>query len=87
VKVSFVQPRPELQPYIRAFWVLESAIGMPQTNANLVAPNGCPKIIILFQTQCREIHGVDLLVATVRPRFQPPPKARYSPNRLVVTDV
>ena len=24
---------------------------------------------------------------TVRPRFQPPPKARYSPTRLVVTDV
>ena len=39
------------------------------------------------RTQCREIHGVDLLVATVRPRFQPPPKARYSPTRLVVTDV
>jgi len=39
------------------------------------------------QTQCREIHGVDLLVGTVRPRFQPPPKARYSPTRLVVTDV
>src|SRR6267142_3326195 len=39
------------------------------------------------RTQCREIHGVDLLVATVRPRFQPPPKARYSPTRLAVTDV
>jgi hypothetical protein len=39
------------------------------------------------QTQCCEIHGVDLLVATVRPGFQPPPKARYSPTRLVVTDV
>src|SRR5260370_40042900 len=39
------------------------------------------------RTQCREIHGVDLLVATVRPRFQPPPKARYSPTRLVVPAV
>ncbi len=45
------------------------------------------KRLASVQTQCCEIHGVDLLVATVRHKFQPPPKARYSPTRLVVTDV
>lgn len=47
MKVSFVQPRSELQPYITAFWVFESALGMPQKDTNLAAPNGCPKLIIL----------------------------------------
>lgn len=47
MKVSFVQSRPELRPYIAAFWVFQSLEGMPQADTNLAAPNGCPKVIIL----------------------------------------
>ena len=54
---------------------------------NSTVASGTVKRLASVQTQCCEIHGVDLLVATVRPKFQPPPKARYSPTRLVVTDV
>jgi hypothetical protein len=54
---------------------------------NPTVASGTVKRLASVQTQRCEIHGVDLLVATVRPKFQPPPKARYSPTRLVVTDV
>lgn len=48
MKLSFVQPRPELLPLIESFWVFESAIGMPAAERSLAAPNGCPKLIILY---------------------------------------
>src|SRR5262245_56602136 len=46
MKLSFVEIRTELKPYIQAFWVFESSIGMLASEANLAAPNGCPKLII-----------------------------------------
>src|SRR5262245_3665037 len=46
MKLSFVEIRAELKPYIQAFWVFESSIGMPASEANLAAPNGYPKLII-----------------------------------------
>jgi hypothetical protein len=41
MRLSFVQPRAELQPYIESFWVLESPVGMPVTS--MAAPNGVPQ--------------------------------------------
>ena len=49
MRVSFVQPRPELQPYIESFWVFESPVGMPQSDTSMAAPNGCPKLIIPYE--------------------------------------
>lgn len=49
MNLSFVQPRSELRPYIRSFWVFESTVGMPQNDTNLAVPNGCPKLIILCE--------------------------------------
>jgi len=49
MKLSFVQSRPELRPYIESFWVFESATGMPAADQSLAAPNGCPKLIILYE--------------------------------------
>jgi AraC-like DNA-binding protein len=46
MNLSFVEIREELKPYIQSFWVFESPVGMPPTDANLAAPNGCPKLII-----------------------------------------
>jgi AraC-like DNA-binding protein len=46
MNLSFVQIRAQLKPYIQSFWVFESPVGMPPTEANLAAPNGCPKLII-----------------------------------------
>ncbi len=44
--LSFIQPRQELRPYIKSFWVCESAVGLPETDRSLAAPNGCPKLIV-----------------------------------------
>jgi len=49
MRLSFVQPRPELQPYIESLWVFESPVGMPPTDTSLAAPNGCPKLIIPYE--------------------------------------
>lgn len=46
MRLSFVQPRAELQPYIESFWVFASPVGMPLTDTSMAAPNGCPKLII-----------------------------------------
>jgi len=49
MKISFVTPRSELQPYIQSFWVLESLAGLPETANSIAAPNGCSKLIIPYE--------------------------------------
>ena len=49
MKFTFIKPRPELQPYIKSIWVFESTLGMPQADTNLAAPNGSPKLILLYE--------------------------------------
>src|SRR5690348_10004389 len=49
MKLSFVQPRPELRPFIESFWVFQSAVGMPHQDTSMAAPNGCPKLIIPYE--------------------------------------
>jgi AraC-like DNA-binding protein len=49
LKISFVKPRSELQPYIESFWVLESPIGLPASATSVAAPNGCSKLIIPYE--------------------------------------
>lgn len=61
MKLTFVKPRHELQPYIKSLWVFESADGMPPTDRSLAAPNGSPKLIILCENS---------LVSTVEGRAQ-----------------
>jgi AraC-like DNA-binding protein len=46
MRVSFVEARPELQPYIESLWVFDSPVGMPLTDTSMAAPNGYPKLII-----------------------------------------
>lgn len=49
MRISFVQPGPELRPYIESFWVFESHCGMPPADTSVAAPNGCPKLIIPYE--------------------------------------
>ena len=49
MRLSFVKPRQELQPYIESLWVFESATGIPLTGGNLAVPNGCSKLIIPYE--------------------------------------
>jgi AraC-like DNA-binding protein len=49
VRLSFVKPREELRSYIEAFWVFESATGIPLTDRSLAVPNGCSKLIIPYE--------------------------------------
>ena len=49
MRLSFIQPRQELRPYIEAFWVFESATGISLTNRSLAVPNGCSKLIIPYE--------------------------------------
>jgi AraC-like DNA-binding protein len=48
VKLSFVQPRSELRPYLESLWVFESSAGMPAVDMSMAAPNGCPKLVIPY---------------------------------------
>lgn len=61
MKLSFVKPRQELQPYIKSLWVFESTNGVPPSDGSLAAPNGSPKLIILYENS---------LVSTVDGRVQ-----------------
>ena len=49
MKLSFVKPRRELQPYIESFWVLESPTGLPAADKSMAVPSGCPKLIIPYE--------------------------------------
>jgi AraC-like DNA-binding protein len=49
MKLSFIEPRGELQPYIDSVWVFESPNGLPSDEDNIAAPNGCPKLIFLYE--------------------------------------
>lgn len=55
MKISFVQPRAELRHFIESFWVFRSAVGMPQQDTSLAAPNGCAKLIIPYQNSLASI--------------------------------
>ena len=55
MKLSFVEARAELKPYVQSFWVFESPIGMPPTENSLAAPNGCPKLIIPYENSITSI--------------------------------
>ncbi len=46
MKIEFLPPRPELKKFVHKIWVFESPVGMPASDANLAAPNGCPKLIL-----------------------------------------
>jgi hypothetical protein len=49
MKLTFIQPRLELRPYVQSLWVFESDIGLPASERSLATPNGCPKLIIPYQ--------------------------------------
>ena len=49
MRLSFVKPSQELQPYVDSFWVCESPIGIPLTDQSLAVPNGCSKLIIPYE--------------------------------------
>jgi hypothetical protein len=62
MKVSFIQFRPELKPFIQSIWVIESPGGMPASDSNFAAPNGCPKLIVtLDNTILSTAHGAALV--------------------------
>jgi AraC-like DNA-binding protein len=49
MKIHFISPYDELKPYIRSMWVFESPVGMPASDVNIAAPNGCPKLIVQLE--------------------------------------
>src|SRR5262245_17946111 len=46
--LSFIEPKPELRPYVEALWVFESPTGLPAAEGNIAAPNGCCKITFAY---------------------------------------
>lgn len=46
MRLTTVQPRAEIAPWIHHFWVFESGIGLPAEDARIVVPNGRPKLIV-----------------------------------------
>ena len=61
--LSFIQPRQELRPYIKSFWVCESAVGLPETDRSLAAPNGCPKLIVPYENSLESLANGRLQVS------------------------
>lgn len=55
MKLSFVEPTFELKQYIQSIWVFESPVGMPLSDTNLAAPNGCSKIIFNYENAINSI--------------------------------
>jgi hypothetical protein len=55
MKLTFLKPWQDLQPYIKSMWVFESAFGMPQTDTSLAAPNGSPKLILLYENSLESV--------------------------------
>jgi len=55
MKLSFIEPRAELKPFIQCFVVFESPIGMPASGTHLVAPDGCPRLIITIENSITSI--------------------------------
>ena len=55
MKLSFIQPRAELKLFIQCFVVFESPIGMPASGTHLVAPDGCPRLIITIENSITSI--------------------------------
>lgn len=47
--LKFIQPVPELQPYIDTMWVFESDFGVPVTDNRVIAPNGKAKIMVMYE--------------------------------------
>ena len=46
MSLSFIQPRPELERYIRSLWIFDGPAGLPLSEKSIVAPNGSPKLIV-----------------------------------------
>jgi hypothetical protein len=62
MKVSFIEVRAELKPFIQSIWVIESPGGMPASDSNFAAPNGCPKLIVTLDNTIRSTaHGAALV--------------------------
>ena len=57
MRLTFVQPRPELRPHIESFWVFESETGLPAADTSVAAPNGCAKLIIPYKNSLRSRHS------------------------------
>jgi len=49
MKLSFVKPRCELQPYLESIWIFESQNGLPSADSSVAAPNGSPKLLFLCE--------------------------------------
>jgi AraC-like DNA-binding protein len=47
MRLTFIPPRPELSPYVKAIWLIESTVGMPTQLQSLAVPDGCPKLFFL----------------------------------------
>jgi AraC-like DNA-binding protein len=59
MRLTFVQPRAQLRPYIESFWIFESASGLPAADTSIAAPNGCAKLIIPYQNSLWSRHPDD----------------------------
>jgi AraC-like DNA-binding protein len=46
MKLTFIEPRPELKTFIESLWLFESPIGMPSPDIDFSAPDGHPKLVI-----------------------------------------
>src|SRR5262249_7225905 len=57
MRVSLAEIDAELRPFIQSLWVVESPGGLPASELNFAAPNGCPKLIAPLENTILSIAG------------------------------
>jgi AraC-like DNA-binding protein len=66
MKIIFTETLEQLRPYIDSFWVYESALGVPATDARIVVPNGTAKILIPIKNPLIATIGQKTMMAKER---------------------
>jgi AraC-like DNA-binding protein len=49
MNISPIQPQEALRPYIQAFWLFESPVGIPLSESGILVPNGRARIVLPYQ--------------------------------------
>jgi AraC-like DNA-binding protein len=49
MKFSPIQPQEPLRPYIMAFWLFESTVGIPLADRGIIVPNGSARIVLPYK--------------------------------------
>lgn len=74
MQIAFIEPEAELRPYIQSLWAFDAQAGLPATDSSIVAPNGCPKLVV-------PIENTIVSLANAKIQFTRPEHLHFVGNR------